>query len=252
MKPNIYIIQKAFLKKNENPELKGSFNIRVAIGLIEYEKGGDKKYMVIDACQLVNWPEIKKNIENIAGSFKKVTHLLLTHTHIDHIQNIAKFDGRILFLANKTSILGKHEYGSQEIYPNGYIEIPEIKYEVLPDGHTHDDTIYVIDSENKGQVIFLGDLIFTTLDKLPVERLIAMEKRASINPAKKFFYLQKIYKKYPNAKKFYSGHNDEPITRECLNDFINTLDNSKEWQRYLKDYIKLKQKELKGYEKRLK
>ncbi len=244
MKPNVYIIQKAVLEKNKNPKLRGSYNIKVAVGLIEYEKDNQKKYMVIDADQLVYWSEIKRNIEQIAGSFEKVTHLLLTHTHLDHIQNISNFKDKIVFLANKTSILGQAEYGSQEIYPDGYIEIPEIRYEVLPDGHSHDDTIYIIDSANEGKVIFLGDLIFTSLDKMPIDRLIGMEKRASIDPVKKFFYLQEIYKKYPEVEKFYSGHNDQTLSRKDLKNFIDALKNNKEWKDYLYSYISKRNKEL--------
>lgn len=249
--PNVYIIQKAFLEKNPESQLPGSYKIATTVGLIEYEVKGDKKYMVIDSCQVVNWPTIEQEILKIAGGFDKITHLLLTHTHMDHIQNIAKFEGKILFLANKASIIGEHEYGSQEIYSNGFIEIPEIQYEIVNDAHSHDDTIYIIDSANEGKVAFLGDLIYSSLDKMSIEVLINMEKRASIDPVKKFLYVKDFYKQHQDITKIFLGHDDLPISYPELGNYLEALDNSKEWQDYLEEYIRAKESEIKNYRDRL-
>lgn len=245
--PNVYIIQSAVMEKNKGSKLPGSYKIATTVGLVEYEQSNEKKYMVIDSCQVVNWSLLHKEIIRIAGSFDKVTHLLLTHLHMDHMQNIAEFKGKRLFLANKTSIIGEHEYGSREIYPDGVIEIPEVKYEIVNDAHSHDDTVYFIDSANEGKVAFLGDLIYCRLEKMPVETLINMEKRASVDPVKKFLYVKEFYKKHRDIKKIYLGHDDQPISRQELTDYLGALDSSKEWQSYLASFIQTKEAELKKY-----
>lgn len=236
-KPNIYIIQKSYLKKNEHGQLPGSYDIATTIGLVEYEKDGEKKYMLVDTCQTVHWKKIKQAILDIAGDLKNISHVLLTHLHKDHIQNIGQFDGAYLFSANKTTLLGTNEYGSREIYPDGYIEIPEIHYEIVNDAHSHDDTVYIIDSANEGKVAFLGDLIYTRLEKMPVEMLIGMEQRASIDPVKKFLYVKEFTNKYPDVQKVYVGHDDEPLSRDDIRMYVETLDGSSKWNEYLNSYI---------------
>lgn len=235
----------------EDAKLPNSFDIKVTVGLIEYPSAGSGqvKYMLVDTCQAVNWPIIKKKIEEIVGSIYNVTHVLATHWHQDHMQNLKEFKGAYSFTAGKTSIIGTKFYGSQQMYLEGYIEVPEVRYEVVNDAHSHDDTVFIVDSENQGLVAFVGDIIYGDLKNYPIDLVIKLEKRATIDPVKKYLWLKNFVKNNEGVT-IYPGH-DEPMGYQEVCDYLNTLNKSQEFQKFLLNWIKEQEKKLLDYQGQL-
>lgn len=237
-KPNIYTLLPGELGNPAKEARLGldAVEVHSASYLIEYEKEGIKKYMIVDTGMGGDWPQIKEKIEKIAGSIQNVSHVLLTHLDLDHIQNLKEFPEAIVFHGGQACLLDKNEYGAKQIYADGFIEITEIRYQVVPKAHTKKDTIYIVDSGNVGKIAFMGDLIFVPLAVLSLEKQIAFDSAASVNPKNRFEAVKEFYQQNSDIKKFYLGHYDKPMSYQEVEEYIKTLEKSKEFQKFLLQY----------------
>lgn len=237
-KPNIYTLIPGGLAEPVPDSKLGddATKVNVASYLIEYEKDGKKQGMIVDTGMGGNWPKIKKGIERIIGGVKNITHVLLTHLDLDHTQNLKEFSGAIVFHAGQAGLLNKNEYGAKKLYSQGFIEIPEIRWQLIMRAHSVKDTIYLVDSANEGKVAFIGDLIFGPLSTAPIETQILFDGRSSANPKIKLDAVKEFWQKNPAIEKFYLGHHPVALSYQEVGDFIRALEQSQEYQEFLKQF----------------
>lgn len=195
-----------------------ALELHSTVGVVKYKnKHNLNKLMLIDAGLVVDWSTIEAEL-NKFGGIDLVTHILLTHQHNDHMQNVGKFDGRFLFMAGKTSIIGQQDYGGS-LYKDGYIEVPEIRYEVIEKAHTRADTVYLIDNGN-AITAFLGDLLYTHPKIMSMDQQMKLAASAGINFTKCLKSVGDILKKNSKINSCYLGHYQMAISRAELLNFV--------------------------------
>ncbi|MDP2933446.1 MAG: MBL fold metallo-hydrolase [bacterium] len=236
-------------KSITSPRIGVCSEIHSTVGLIVYEKDDAKKGMVVDCGVGADWEEIKQGIIGAGLRVEDITHVLLTHIHQDHIQNLKEFSGAIVITGGQASLLNQQGYGAAELCKDGVIEIPEVTYVKAPIAHTYRDTVYVVDSANEGVVAFLGDLIFGTQKHFSQEAHIAIDKSASIDPVARYLFAKDLLNTLPGVEKFYAGHNPEGINREEIKNYAECL-RSQEFLNYLKEWYENRIREMgEEYEK---
>lgn len=248
MKPKVYIIEKGGIGGGDEAILgKGSYSCNTTVGLIEYEKEGKKKFMLVDTGMASSFEKIKQEIEK-RGQLIDVTHILMTHLDQDHPQNNCHFPGALVICALGTNKMGMALFGSLEaLYPQGFIEKENITYVKVSRTHSRDEMYYVVDSENEGLAIFAGDLMFAPVEELPAEVSINFDKMATLDVIKKYQVLSEMYEKYPQLNKIYVGHSGTAITREGLKKYLEMM-SSKVYQDYMKEFVDELKKKGKEYE----
>ena len=213
-----------------------AYRADTTVGLIEYKKDGNKKFMLIDVGMAASWPVIKENLEK-HGSLDQVTHILMTHWDQDHGQNLKELPGALALSRAGTARINTLDFGQiADLYPKGYIENEHIKYIETSSAHSRDEIVYLIDSENEGLVVFLGDLIFAPCSVVPVSNLIGFDTGFTINPIKKYLFLKKLAKDYPELSKAYVGHYNKPLSYNDLAQHVKDLE-SEEYQKFLSEFI---------------
>lgn len=249
MKPKIYIIVKGGMGKGDDKVLgKGSYSCNTTVGLIEYEKEGKKRFMLLDTGMASSFEKIKLEIEK-RGKLEDVTHILMTHMDQDHPQNNCRFPNAIVICAVGTNKMGTDLFGSIEsLYPNGFIENENITYVNVSKTHSRDEMYYVIDSGNEGLVIFAGDLMFAPVEEMPVEVSINFDKMVTIDVVRKYIVLKEMYDKYPAVKKIFVGHSGIAITKEGLKKYLKMM-KSGVYLDYMNEFVKDMKKKIETYEK---
>ena len=253
-KPNVYILNWGKMGAADAASKLGdnAYSADTTVGLIEYEKNGNKKkLMLVDAGMAVAWPEIKKNLEKY-GSLNQVTHILMTHWDQDHGQNLKELAGKLVLSRAGTARIGTLDFGQiNDLCPNGYIENEYIKWLETNSAHSRDELVYIIDSKNEGLIAFLGDLIFAPCSVLPIANLIGFDTGFTINPVKKYLLLKKLVRDYPNLSQAYIGHYNKPLSYDDLIQHIKDLE-SEEYQRFLKTFLNKQEPENKKLRSQLK
>ena len=79
-KPDVYIIEKGRVGEPEaDAKLgEGAYSISTTVGMIEFEKQGDKKFMLVDTGMAASFENIRNQILK-HGELSDVTHILMTH-----------------------------------------------------------------------------------------------------------------------------------------------------------------------------
>ena len=237
-KPNVYVINWGGIGAVDSASKLGdnAYRADTTVGLIEYKKDGNKKFMLIDVGMAASWPVIKENLEK-HGSLDQVTHILMTHWDQDHGQNLKELPGALALSRAGTARINTLDFGQiADLYPKGYIENEHIKYIETSSAHSRDEIVYLIDSENEGLVVFLGDLIFAPCSVVPVSNLIGFDTGFTINPIKKYLFLKKLAKDYPELSKAYVGHYNKPLSYNDLAQHVKDLE-SEEYQKFLSEFI---------------
>ena len=243
MKPLVFILKYGSISPLKGSVLGPCMDVRSTVGLIVYEKDGAKKGMVVDAGRGFDWPQIEFGIKKSGLTLDDISHVLITHQHLDHLQNLSKFTNAIAVTAGSASFVNKPDYGANSTYQSGSIEIPEVVYIKAPVAHTNKDTVYVVDSQNEGKVAFLGDLIFAVSEHLPQGLHIALDKSASIDPLAKYLFIKDLLNTLPDVGKFYAGHNPQVLDREDIKKYSESLRNQ-DFQNYLKVWYENRMKEM--------
>jgi len=227
-KPNVYIINKGSIGVADPASNlgEGAFSNQTTVGLIEYEKEGAKKYMLVDTGMAADWDTILKGLEE-HGKKEDVTYLLVTHWDQDHMQNIKEFPGALVVSGISTARVGTDDFGMvNALYPNGYIENEAIRFKNVNRTHSRDEMIYIVDSENQGKVAFIGDLLFAPLAELPAEQAVMFDKMATIDIGQKYFVLKDLFEKNTDIQKFFVGHSGTILDREEIADAIKAMESS--------------------------
>lgn len=137
-----------------------------------------KQLILIDAADNMSGnPETLKNTLAKAGvSADKITTILLTHTHPDHITGLHDKNGKVLF-PNATLYYSEHENVTN---PQGYtVNLKDYKTQTFADGetllgsvttiplkgHTAGHTGFGFTTDDGHKVLFIGDIIHN----LPVQ-----------------------------------------------------------------------------------
>lgn len=249
-KPNVYIIEKGSIGAPEpKAELgEGAYSCVTTVGLIEYEKKGEKKFMLVDSGMASSFDKIKDEIEK-HGKLSDVTHILMTHFDQDHPQNNNKFPGAVIISAVGTARSGTCTFGSIEsLYPDNYIENENISYVDVSKTHSRDEMYYLVDSENIGLCIFVGDLMFASVDEMPGEVSINFDKKVTIDIIRKYVILKEIYNKYPQVKNIFIGHSPNPMARDGLKKYIEMLE-KEPYLSYIKEFTEELKEKASEYEK---
>lgn len=218
MKPEVFILKFGSMEKLAAPRLPGALGLHILTGMVVY----GNMAMIIDPGMACDFNEHVVEMKKQGIELSDVSHLLLTHLHQDHIQAIGRYlDGTQIFHQCASSILGTSEYGAK-IYKD-YIEIPEIRFEMIENAHSQKDMIYVIDSENEGKVAFLGDLVFGLFDFMPKEEQKKLDASSSINPQKRLQSAKDFLANHPEVEGFYLGHYNRKVGISELQEYL------KEW-----------------------
>lgn len=249
MKPKIYVIEKGGIGVGNDRILgKGSYSCNTTVGLIGYKKEGKKRFMLVDTGMASSFERIKREIEK-RGKLEDVTHILMTHMDQDHPQNNCRFPNAIVICAVGTNKMGTDLFGSIEsLYSDGFIENENITYVNVSKTHSRDEMYYIIDSENEGQVIFAGDLIFAPVEEMPAEVSINFDKMVTIDVVRKYMVLKEMYDKYPAVKKIFVGHSGTAITRAGLKKYLEMM-KSGVYLDYMDEFVKDIKKKIEMYEK---
>lgn len=251
-KPNVYIINKGGLGAAD-PESdlgEGAYSCRATVGLIEYEKEGVKKYMLVDTSISADWEKILTNLEKHCRK-EEVTHILITHWDQDHAQNLKEFSSALVISGAGTARVGTKDFGTIEaLCPEGFIEDENIKFQNINRTHSRDEMIYIIDSENQGKVAFIGDLIFAPLSEIPPEQAVMFDKAFTIDIVKKYLVLKELFEKNPDMQKLFVGHSATPISYEELKAQIKALE-SPVYKEAMKEFIQQLQEKTEKYKKLL-
>lgn len=251
-KPNVYIINKGNLGvANPKSRLgKGAFSCQATVGLIEYEKEGNKKYMLVDTSVSADWKNILSNLEKHC-SREKITHILITHWDQDHAQNLKEFPQTLVISGAGTARVGTADFGAVEaLYPDGYIENENIKFWNVNRTHSRDEMIYIIDSKNEGKVAFVGDLIWSPLSEIPAEQGVMFDQGFTIDVVKKYLVLKELFEKNPDFNKLFVGHSATPIESQELKRQIKALE-SPVYKKAMKEFIEELQRKVEKYKKLL-
>ncbi len=218
MKPNVYILKFGSMEKLTAPRLSGALGLHILTGLVVY----GNEAMIIDPGMVCDFNEHVVEMKKRGIGLSNITHLLLTHLHQDHIQAIGRYpDGVQIFYQGASSILGTSEYGAK-IYKDS-IEVPEIKFEMVENAHSQKDMIYIIESENEGNIAFLGDLVFGLFDFMSKEEQKKLDASSSINPQKRLQATNDFLVRHPEVEGFYLGHYNRKVGRDELEEYL------KEW-----------------------
>jgi len=251
-KPNVYIINKGGMGAG-SPESnlgEGAYSCNTTVGLVEYEKDGAKKYMLVDTSLVADWDNILKGLEE-HGQKQDVTHILVTHWDQDHMQNIKEFPGALVISGAGTARIGTKDFGGIEaLYPNGYIENENIKFQNINRTHSRDEMIFIIDSENEGKVAFVGDLIFAPLSEVPAEQAVMFDKGFTIDIAKQYLVLKELFEGEPDIQKLFVGHSATPITREEFASVLKAME-SPVYQEAIKELVQDLEEKADRYRKLL-
>lgn len=243
MKPEVFILQCGSIATINDPLLGASYDVHPTTGLILYEKDGVKRGMIVDPGRGCDWETIKKGIEAHGLAVADITHVLMTHVHEDHVQNLKEFRDAISVCADHTSYIGRPPYAGKA-YPDGIIEVPEIRYVKIPPGHSYRDSLYSIDSANMGVVAFLGDLIFASEKHVSRAMHIAMDASVSIDPLARYLTVKKLLENYPEIETFYPGHDPKPMKCDDLKIYTEGLA-GQDFQDHLKRWYEEKVNDLK-------
>lgn len=244
MKPFVHILKYGSPGKPITDEKLGACSeIHSTVGLIVYEKAGVKKGMVVDCGVGADWQEIERGIIGVGLRVVDITHVLLTHLHQDHIQNLKEFADAIVVTGGQAAYLDRPGYGAGGIYKDGIIEIPEIAYIKAPIAHTYRDTVYVVDSANSGKVAFLGDLIFATEKYMSLKDHIVLDKSVSADPIARYLFVRDLLNTLPDVERFYAGHNSQALDREGLKKYSESL-SARDFQKHLKEWHEGRVKEM--------
>ncbi len=249
-KPKVYILEKGgFGESDHQAKLgDGAYSCVTTVGLIEYEKEGENKFMLVDTGVASSLENIKKGILEL-GKIEDVTHILMTHYDQDHPQSNSFFKNSLVISGAGTARQGTPSFGSVEaLYPNGFIENENIKFVNVGRTHSRDEMYYVVDSENEGLVIFAGDLMFAPLTELDAPTQVTFDKGFTIDVVKKYIVLKEMYEKYPELKKIFVGHSRTPLTRENLKEYIDAM-GKEPYTSYMKEFISELRKRVDEYEK---
>jgi len=234
-KPKVFIINNGTIGpvKTDSKLGKGASSNTSTVSLIQYNLG---KLMLVDTGMSCDWPKIKKGIDQ-HGGIKKVTHVLMTHWDQDHGQNLKDFKGAMAVSGIGTARIGTPDFGAiEDLYPDGFIEDPNIQYQNVSRTHSRDEMVYIVDSANNGKVIFIGDLIFAPLSELPIENVVGFDTMCTINPKRKVAILKELYTKYPDIKMVVCGHSAKTLDRKELGEYIKALEGPV-YQKFLKTVI---------------
>jgi len=223
MKPDVYILKYGSVADLPGSALGKAMDVRSTVGLIVYEKSGRKEGMVVDTGRGYDWQEVTANLKKAGLSPADISHVLLTHQHLDHIENLARFPQAIVVNFGLASYLDRPDYGAGQLYKTGTIEIPEVSYLKVESAHTRKDSVYVIDSENEGRVVFVGDLLFGLPPQLPQELETAIDKSASVDPVARRNFVKTLPQILPDASKFYLGHHPEPVSQAQLRKYLSVI-----------------------------
>jgi len=250
-KPKVYIINKGWIgNASPNSNLgKNAYGVDTTVGLIEYEKDGRKKYMLVDPGMAASWKNIKKNLNKIC-ELQDVTHILVTHWDQDHGQNLKEFSGTLCVSGAGTARVGTLDFGViEDLYPNGYIEDENIKYQKVGKAHSRDEMIYIVDSENEGKIAFVGDLIWAPISEIPTEKVVIFDKGFSINVIKKYLFLEDLYDKDLDIEKLYVGHSGAFIDRQEFKKQLQALEGT-EYKKLMREFIKEWEERIKEYKQK--
>ena len=226
MKPSIYILKYGSIEKLKNPILQDALGLHVTTGLVVYESGGKKKGMIIDPGMVCDFVEHTVKLKEFGLKLSDITHILCTHMHQDHIQALAKYpDGVIVVHYGSASVLGRPDYHGKN-YSDGTIEIPEISYKLISNAHTKKDTIYIIDSDNEGEVAFMGDIVFSMYDVIDKDSQKSLDKNASVDPDKRLTEGQNFFADNHDIEGFYLGHCNRKVGRGEMGEYFESYNQS--------------------------
>ena len=235
-------------------EVKGSLlgaNAHVTsttVGLIKYSdlSTQEEKMIVFDTGMACDWDEIKENI-NKYGNLNDISYVVISHWDQDHIQNLKEFKGAIVVSGAGTNIVGTNELGQlSDLFPDNTIGNQYIKFDVYGKSHSRDEVILLVDSSNRGRVLFIGDLIFGPSEIITPEMGIMMDTAYGIDPVKKYFVLKDIYRKYSDVDEIYCGHYGDPISTEGMKKIIESMEKGT-YIEFYKDLLVKRSREFADY-----
>ena len=236
-----------------------SYSAGSTVGLVEYDTPNGARYMIVDLGLSADWPKMQENMDKIGCKVENITHILQSHWDEDHFENITRFPNVLCIFGGNGPhyhpvpghilVTGTHIYVQmQDIYPDGYIEDPNIRYYYAYRAHSRDEMYFIIDSENEGKVAFLGDLAhFPVFEHPNVNDHLYLDRTYTLNIFRKYSNLKEIHKNHPDLKKLYAGHAAAPMTYKDLEDYIAMLE-SKEYLDYQREYLNEMMKSLSEYE----
>ncbi len=133
-------------------------------GSIIYIIKENENIILIDTSSKENENQIKQSLKKLNLSPESITHLILTHAHYDHIENISLFKNAKIYANFTKSINKDHSRSEIKIKSNKYKKItkaklieshiPSLKIISTP-GHTQEDIVILYKN-----ILFSGDVIF--------------------------------------------------------------------------------------------
>jgi len=223
-----------------------AYSAPCTVALIEYNTDTGKKGMLVDTSCSADWPKIKYEIEKRCG-LENITHVLITHWDQDHAQNLRELPQRICVSGAGTARIGTPDYGNTaSLYSDLEIETPDVKAQPISQAHSRDDTLFIVNSENMGKVIFLGDLIFVPMKEFPTSQLVNFDTFFSINPMKKYLTFKKILSDHPDVNAFVVGHSGTILSKEDFEKEIRAMEEGA-YKEFLEKYISDLEKNVKEY-----
>lgn len=249
MKPEVNILKKGYVGEVKGSLLGGNAHVTsTTVGLIKYSdlSTQEEKMIVVDTGMASDWDEIRENI-NKYGNLNDISYVVISHWDQDHIQNLKEFKGAVVISGAGTQIVGTNEFGQlSDLFPDNTIGNQYIKFDVLGKSHSRDEVTLLVDSSNRGRVLFIGDLILGPSEIVTPEMGIMMDTAFGIDPIKKYLFLRDIYRKYLDVDEIYCGHYGEPISIEGMKNIIESMEKSK-YIEFFKELLVKGSKELANY-----
>ena len=245
-KPDIFLLEKGGVGEPEaGAKLgEGAYSTSTTVGMIEYEKNGARKFMLIDSGMSPSYERMETGILR-RGRLSDVTHILMTHFDQDHTQNNDRFPGALIVSAVGVGRSGTSTFGMLgELYPDNYVENENIRFVNVSKTHSRDEMYYIVDSGNCGICYFVGDLMFGPVEEIPPEMSVGFDKQFTIDIVKKYRVLKEMYESCPDTAKLFVGHSQVALARDDLKKYIEMMENEpylsamKEYTRDLGDRVR--------------
>jgi glyoxylase-like metal-dependent hydrolase (beta-lactamase superfamily II) len=236
-----------------------SYSASSTVGLVQYDTPNGTKYMITDLGLSADWPKITDSMNKIGCKLDDITHILQTHWDEDHFENITRLPYRLCIwggtgphyhpVPGHILVTGTNIYvQTQDIYPDGYVEDPNIRYYFTYRAHSRDEMYFVINTENEGKVAFVGDLIhYPRFERPDTSDHLYLDRTYTLNIFRKYSNLKDIHRNHPDLNKVFAGHASAPMSYKDLENYIAMLE-SKDYLEFQREYLNEWKKTLAEYE----
>jgi N-acyl homoserine lactone hydrolase len=137
-------------------------NFGSIVYLIQLKVNKKKENIIIDTSSRENLTELVESLEELNLSPEKITTIILTHSHYDHIDNVDLFTKAKIY-GNFTELIDRDHSRKtlKNIIPIDKLPIKEFKDFTIykTPGHTFGDIVILYKTKDK-KILFSGDVIF--------------------------------------------------------------------------------------------